>query len=192
MNCETCLNYREESERTERKFPDGLEIDGNTGAMVARLMRSSELFGLMLNQFKKVIIYDKPLDGIQDEVMSLSEELAFVMGADDAFELLALDQKRAETLHAVLGLVTEMAEITPLLMKYILGIDEECDEAHLNEEIGDFFFYFAILERLFGLDVGEIKQRNTAKLKVRYPDKFSSESALNRDLEAEQEALNGC
>ena len=34
-------------------------------------------------------------------------------------------------------------------------------------------------------------ERNIKKLKVRYPDKFTSEAALNRDLDAERKVLEG-
>lgn len=36
-----------------------------------------------------------------------------------------------------------------------------------------------------------VMEINIAKLKVRYPDKFSPEKAINRDLEKEKEVLNG-
>jgi hypothetical protein len=34
-------------------------------------------------------------------------------------------------------------------------------------------------------------ERNINKLKVRFPDKFSEHSALNRDLETERKTLEG-
>jgi hypothetical protein len=33
--------------------------------------------------------------------------------------------------------------------------------------------------------------RNIAKLRTRYPEKFASDRALNRDLEAERKVLEG-
>lgn len=41
----------------------------------------------------------------------------------------------------------------------------------------------------FGLDFWQILTNNIAKLKVRYPDKFTNEAALNRNLEAERKEL---
>jgi NTP pyrophosphatase (non-canonical NTP hydrolase) len=54
--------------------------------------------------------------------------------------------------------------------------------------------YISDLNKLaasFGLDIEEIMARNITKLYVRYPDKFSDDAALVRDLEAERLALEG-
>lgn len=40
-----------------------------------------------------------------------------------------------------------------------------------------------------GWDVAELETTNIAKLSRRYPEKFTTEAAVNRDLEAEREAL---
>jgi hypothetical protein len=42
-----------------------------------------------------------------------------------------------------------------------------------------------------GFDPNELLGRNIAKLKARYPEKFTIENALNRDLDAEKAALQG-
>lgn len=39
------------------------------------------------------------------------------------------------------------------------------------------------------MDIQDVLTRNINKLKARYPDKFSTENAINRDLDAEAEAL---
>ncbi|NEN87993.1 MAG: hypothetical protein F6K48_03325 [Okeania sp. SIO3H1] len=49
----------------------------------------------------------------------------------------------------------------------------------------------SLLCTLSGNNLPIIWQRNIAKLAKRYPDKFSSEKALNRDLDAERQALEG-
>jgi NTP pyrophosphatase (non-canonical NTP hydrolase) len=43
----------------------------------------------------------------------------------------------------------------------------------------------------YGLDIEEVLERNIDKLSARYPDKFSSERALDRDLNKEKLALDG-
>ena len=56
-------------------------------------------------------------------------------------------------------------------------------------------FFFKVVEalkviiNLEGFNIEDIHERNIAKLKARYGEKFSSESALNRDLEKERDVL---
>jgi NTP pyrophosphatase (non-canonical NTP hydrolase) len=47
-----------------------------------------------------------------------------------------------------------------------------------------------IICKVLELDINEIMYRNIEKLKVRYPDKFSTENALNRNLDEENKVLN--
>lgn len=42
-----------------------------------------------------------------------------------------------------------------------------------------------------GIDLEDGMEKNIAKLRKRYPDKFSNEKALNRDLDQERKALEG-
>lgn len=48
-----------------------------------------------------------------------------------------------------------------------------------------------VLNGLLGVDAGDAMQRNIAKLRARYPDKYSDGAALNRDLGAERSVLEG-
>lgn len=43
--------------------------------------------------------------------------------------------------------------------------------------------------RVYGIDFGDMLEININKLKARYPEKFTEEAALNRDLDAEREVL---
>lgn len=42
---------------------------------------------------------------------------------------------------------------------------------------------------IFGIDTDKVRATNIAKLQARYPDKFTNESAVNRNLEVEREIL---
>lgn len=45
--------------------------------------------------------------------------------------------------------------------------------------------------KFFSLNVNELKRKNIAKLKERFPNKFSEEDAINRDVQKEREILAG-
>lgn len=85
------------------------------------------------------------------------------------------------TLHAILGMEGEVAEITEAALKG--------DRAKILDEAGDFLWYLALLLRRHGITFDEVFAGNIAKLKVRFPEKFTLEQAVERDLEAEAQVL---
>ena len=92
--------------------------------------------------------------------------------------------------HAVVGMMGEVGEIAQLLEKYIY-YGKPLDKVKIGEEIGDVLWYIAEACNALGLDLGRIMEANIAKLKARYPEKYTDELAdrNNRNLEKEQEAL---
>ena len=65
------------------------------------------------------------------------------------------------------------------------------DVANAIEEVGDGMWYDAMVLRLLGSSFDQAAQINIDKLKARFPDKFTSENAVNRDLVVEREILEG-
>jgi hypothetical protein len=57
------------------------------------------------------------------------------------------------------------------------------------EEMGDLFWYAAFLADAMGVTFEDLFEANIAKFRARYPDKYSDDSAKNRDLESEREAM---
>ena len=52
-------------------------------------------------------------------------------------------------------------------------------------------WYLAMLLRELDLSFEEVAQANIDKLRKRFPDKFSKDKAINRNLEEEQKSLAG-
>ena len=96
-----------------------------------------------------------------------------------------LESKLTDNLHMTLGLVTEAAEIADVYKRKI-AYGKEVDEVNVKEELGDLMFYVANMCNINGWDLRGILDTNIRKLQVRYPEKFSNESALNRNLDAER------
>lgn len=90
-------------------------------------------------------------------------------------------------LHAVLGCITESAEMAIALIKYIEG--GELDVVNLQEEVGDLQWYQAILLDEVGSDFETEQNRVIHKLKERFPDKFTEAKANLRDLAEERRVL---
>jgi NTP pyrophosphatase (non-canonical NTP hydrolase) len=96
----------------------------------------------------------------------------------------------ARLLHAFLGLASETGELADALKKHII-YGQAIDEINLFEETGDLEWYAALLLRAIKRTMEECMERNIAKLKARYGDKFTAHAALNRDLAKERLALEG-
>ena len=92
-------------------------------------------------------------------------------------------------LHAGIGLSTEAGEFLDALKKHIF-YGKELDRVNMAEELGDLFWYMAIVADELGVEFESVMEKNIAKLKARYGDKFSESRAENRDLETERDILD--
>jgi len=90
--------------------------------------------------------------------------------------------------HAALGLATEAGELLDPFKKGLF-YGKTLDLVNLDEEIGDHLWYIAIYAEARGKTIPELAAMNNRKLKQRYPEKFTQEAALNRDLFAERQVL---
>lgn len=91
-------------------------------------------------------------------------------------------------IHAVLGLADEVGEMAKALKSH-LYYGTEFDLDNLAEEIGDALWYVALLSDAIGMPLSQIMRANIAKLRARYPDRFTAEKALSRNLAAEKLAM---
>jgi NTP pyrophosphatase (non-canonical NTP hydrolase) len=81
-----------------------------------------------------------------------------------------------------LGLCGESGEVVELYKKHI-GHGHKLDKLKLAKELGDVLWYISAIATGLNLSLEHIAIANVAKLKARYPDKFSAERSINRDLE---------
>lgn len=91
-------------------------------------------------------------------------------------------------LHGGMGCVTEAGELLDNLKKHIF-YGKPIDEVNLMEEIGDIFWYSAIILDVLGYEWVKVMQLNIQKLQARYPQKFEADQALIRDLLKERQIL---
>ena len=82
-------------------------------------------------------------------------------------------------LNAALGLSGEVEELNDMLKKWIFH-EKQLDVEHLKREIGDIYWYLALMCDSFGFNLDEIMQINVDKLKVRYPEGFDTYRANHR------------
>jgi len=96
----------------------------------------------------------------------------------------------SDELHMVIGISTEAGELLDAYKKHF-AYGKNLDIVNVGEEIADIMWYISNLCRIKGIDLEEMMERNINKLKARYPDKFSQEKALNRNLDIERDILEG-
>jgi NTP pyrophosphatase (non-canonical NTP hydrolase) len=93
-----------------------------------------------------------------------------------------------DLLHCGLGLATEAGEFLNAVKKTIF-YGREFDRINAMEELGDALWYIALGASALGLTLDDLMNSNITKLRTRYPEKFTAQAAINRDLEAERRSL---
>lgn len=184
--------YVKDATRTESRI-DNVTVD------LTKLMLVANMFihaGNLLDAIKKNQFYGKPIDpsvwnAHVQSIHGLSGSTDAVLTSDQTdlrtSDLLPVDPR---IFHGVVGVATEGTELVEALMKAVTGISN-VDVVNIQEECIDACWYIAILHDVTQLSWDEGLERNIAKLKKRYPGKFTSEDAIGRDVEAERKILEG-
>ena len=79
-----------------------------------------------------------------------------------------------------LGLAGEAGEVVELIKKHRYH-GHALDPDEITKELGDVLWYVAEICTATGVSMGEVAERNIAKLRARYPAGFSSSKSLERD-----------
>jgi NTP pyrophosphatase (non-canonical NTP hydrolase) len=98
------------------------------------------------------------------------------------------DTGTVRLMHAMIGMATESGEIQDQLKKHIF-YGKPLDKTNLVEELGDLMWYVGIMANQLDVSLEEVMEKNIAKLRKRYGEKFTEAAALNRNLDAERKIL---
>ena len=85
-----------------------------------------------------------------------------------------------KVLHALHGMAGEVGEIHSIYQKTYQGHKFDSDE--MKKELGDLLWFIAEYCTVFKWDLEDIMQMNINKLKKRYPEGFSEENSVNREV----------
>lgn len=155
-----------------------------------RVMNAFAAVGNLLDMVKKNAYYGKPIDQVKwnhtiaDALGSLAD---LTRSSNAPAEQLNID---ARLFHAIVGIATESTELIEAVQRAVQQ-NTEIDIVNVLEEMGDISWYQAILVDATKADWDQILRTNITKLKARYPDKFTTDDAINRDLVAERKILEG-
>lgn len=95
-----------------------------------------------------------------------------------------------DLMHGCAGICTEGGELMDVFKKHHF-YGKPVDWTNVKEEIGDVAWYLALLCRAAGTTLEDVCTINIAKLAARFPEKFSAEAAINRNLAVERAVLEG-
>lgn len=94
----------------------------------------------------------------------------------------------ARLLHGFMLINGEGAEGLDAIKKHIY-YGKELDKVNLVEEIGDALYGCQVACEALGITLEQALFINHRKLKERYPDGFSENNAINRDVQKELEVM---
>jgi len=145
--------------------------------------------GQILDQVKKNTFYDKQYsEGINLAYHNILSAIDGIAGTPLTADKEGFDID-PRVFHSVIGIATEATELCEAMYDAMLS-DRELDVVNLLEENGDIHWYQAIMMDALGGDWDKIFEKNIEKLRERYPDKFTNEDAIERDLDAERDILD--
>lgn len=150
--------------------------------------------GLILDQVKRKIFYGEKGAYKIEKLDELAERLAAI----DAFDFTGhemdmneqidtIDSVNGRVVHGIIGVITEGAEMAEALLKYLET--GSFDNVNLIEEKCDVDWYQAVLADELKFPIDASYEFLIAKLAARYPDKFTDEAAIVRDLGSERDVM---
>lgn len=94
----------------------------------------------------------------------------------------------AKLVHYSLGLAGEAGEIVDTVKK-TLRDGKVLDKVNLVEEAGDILWYLTNLLSAVDSSLEEAMKKNIAKLEARYPEGFTEQAGIDRDVVKERRIL---
>jgi len=161
--------FKHQTEKGISKYGQILEDNPRTDPLVALEYLAEELTdGLMYLEELKEKLPNSPLSF--NQYQRLAERTAQKeMPYDEQLK------------NAVFGMVGEVGEFVDLIKKHIYhghGLDTE----KVKLELGDIGWYWQRFASILDLELEEIATANIVKLKDRYPEGFSAERSINRNI----------
>jgi hypothetical protein len=156
-----------------------------------RLMDASIAFGELMDIVKKSAFYNKRINPVEWEaaikqIMYSISEVQMVPGINH--EPVDVGIENTRLFHAAIGMFTESVEMLQAIDTATQN-GEPVDGVNFAEETFDTSWYQAIAWDELGINPETGFYTVIEKLRKRYPEKFTSDAAINRNLVAEREIL---
>lgn len=153
-----------------------------TSADLLGALKKAIEVGYEIDRLKRSIFYGSHFDGSSDS--GATEAVPITVGDDTS----DATHPSPAMLHSALGVFTEAAEFLETIIASLFG-GEDFDRTNAIEELGDLEWYMAVMRNRLKISQEKVQRINIAKLKARYPEKFESVDALDRNQEHERSIL---
>lgn len=174
--------YVQDAIRTESRI-DEVKTDR---LVLQNALQSLIAAGTILDGIKKNVFYGKPIEDYQEQAVILRNTGISAVASGFTHESVVDIDPRV--FHSLIGVITEASELAEALL--IILITGSSDDVNILEEFGDIGWYEAIGIDALGGDFEEILNTNIEKLRKRFPEKFTSEHAIERNVDEERNILD--
>lgn len=171
------MDFETYSRESARTASGGFHQEVITPFLLKEVLSNILRTGSILDQCKKGLFYGRPIK--TEDLWGNKGE-----GNPDPIDPLLIDK---DLLHAAMGVATEAVEILEALLKAMEG--HPIDRVNLIEEMGDVEWYMAMLYRALETTPEAVREINIAKLRARFPEKFTEEEAIDRNTDRERSVL---
>lgn len=151
-----------------------------TPARLAETLRRAIQAGDEVDVLKRAVFYGSSYSEPADANLPGAEMRVGTNSGDDC--------PTEDMIHSAMGIFTEAAEFLSAVYASCFG-NEPFDATNAVEELGDLEWYMAVMRKRLEVSQEQVQRINIAKLKARYPEKFATDDALNRDLKRERSVL---
>jgi NTP pyrophosphatase (non-canonical NTP hydrolase) len=130
------------------------------------------------------------IPNLREELGDLEWYLANYCNLRDITPPIELDRNQISEDRCFELLISSVGELVNVVKRFV-AYDKEIDKSVELTHVYDVYTALDLFQKVYQLDGSEIRDINIAKLVKRYPKFFSNEQALNRDLTAERNILEG-
>jgi NTP pyrophosphatase (non-canonical NTP hydrolase) len=187
------MKYSEYVKATRRTWNEKEDVLDNINHATLGLFDEA---GELAKQYKSNLAYDTPLDvtNVKEElgdlmyfIARLTEELKFKNkdSLQEKLQKIITDKPEYEGKPSQLDMVFSIATRAGGVYAGLVTNDGPA----IVRSIMDLMFNIKIFSVILDTDLSKIMEANIEKLKKRFPEKFETEEALNRDVESESEAI---
>ncbi len=89
--------------------------------------------------------------------------------------------------HGCLGIAAEGGELLAEIQRWV-WYKKTLNQNNIKEEVGDVLWYVAEICNALGWEMGDVMAANIAKLKTRYPEKYTDQLAAEENRDRAEEA----
>jgi hypothetical protein len=143
--------------------------------------------GNLLDMIKKNVFYGKEIDKSKWNIALSQIRQEHIKNIDTANESQSINID-PRLFHTILGIATEGTELIEAALSTITS-NNDLDLVNIREEFFDVCWYLLVGHDAINQPLDQTLEMGFNKLKLRYPDKFTSEAAINRDTDAERELM---